>query len=98
VRVEAIKEIPTFKEQGFDAGDVSTWEGAFAPKGTPPDVIKILESAIEMTAKDEAVIAQFKKFFQRPSYLPGSEFRKVLADEDVRVKALVQELKLAPEK
>ena len=97
-RIEAFKDIPTFNEQGFEAGDVSTWEGIFVPKGTPPDVIKTLESAIQQAARDEAVIEQFKKFFQKPMYLPGTEFRKVLADEDVRVKALVQELKLAPQK
>jgi tripartite-type tricarboxylate transporter receptor subunit TctC len=42
------KDIPTLKEQGYDAGSVYLYT-VFAPKGTPDDVAKKLEDAFRET-------------------------------------------------
>jgi tripartite-type tricarboxylate transporter receptor subunit TctC len=37
-RAEQLPDIPTFKEQGIDLVEPTTWFGIFAPRGTPKEV------------------------------------------------------------
>jgi tripartite-type tricarboxylate transporter receptor subunit TctC len=41
-RSVAWPDVPTVEEQGFPGFDVSTWSGALAPIGTPPEVVAAL--------------------------------------------------------
>lgn len=47
-------EVPTLKEQGYDAGSVYLYT-VFAPKGTPDDVAKKLEDAFRQTMANPEV-------------------------------------------
>ena len=39
----ALPQIPTFAESGYEGGlDVSSWQGFYAPTGTPPDILRRL--------------------------------------------------------
>ena len=38
-RAEALPNIPTFKEQGVDMDEESTWFAFFVPKGTPKEIV-----------------------------------------------------------
>jgi tripartite-type tricarboxylate transporter receptor subunit TctC len=51
-------DIPTASSQGLADTNVRVWTGLFAPKGTPPDVIKRLNDAMAQAAKDPDVIKQ----------------------------------------
>jgi tripartite-type tricarboxylate transporter receptor subunit TctC len=93
-RIEWAKDIPTFMEQGVDLVLYSQ-EGYFAPKGTPQDVLQILETAIEKTAKDSAFIEQVEKNLINVLFLNRSEYGKFVAKEDIRIKSIVQEVGLA---
>ena len=44
-RSVAWPDVPTVAEQGFADFDVSTWSGALAPTGTPPEVVAVLHRA-----------------------------------------------------
>jgi tripartite-type tricarboxylate transporter receptor subunit TctC len=46
VRSEATPDIPTLRESGVADYDVVSWNAFFAPKGTPPEIIKILNQAL----------------------------------------------------
>jgi tripartite-type tricarboxylate transporter receptor subunit TctC len=59
VRLEVAPDIPTFAELGLPALSLSTWFGVFAPKGTPSDIISILNAAITDVLADPAVRSQF---------------------------------------
>jgi tripartite-type tricarboxylate transporter receptor subunit TctC len=52
-RSPAIPEVPTTKEAGLPAYQVSAWNAVFAPKGTPPEVVAKLADAL-MKALDDA--------------------------------------------
>jgi tripartite-type tricarboxylate transporter receptor subunit TctC len=56
-RLSYLPNIPTFAEQGYDVGFPLHYTGLFAPKGTPPDRIKIIDEAVKKTFEDE----QFKQ-------------------------------------
>ena len=60
-RLDYLPDIPTFAEQGFDAGFPLHYTGYFVPKGTPPERIKILHDAFKKTLEDE----QFKEMMKK---------------------------------
>ena len=48
----ALKDIPTLDESGLKNFQVTIWHGLYAPKGTPPDVLKKLNDALKVALKD----------------------------------------------
>lgn len=53
-------EVPTFLEQGFPGFETNTWGGLFAPKATPPAVLRQLGDLITQLLKDPAVGARYQ--------------------------------------
>jgi tripartite-type tricarboxylate transporter receptor subunit TctC len=47
VRSESTPDIPTLREAGVANYDVVSWNALFAPAGTPPEVVKILNRALQ---------------------------------------------------
>jgi len=45
-RSPALPDVPTTKEAGLPEYQVSAWNAVFAPKGTPPDVVKKLSDSL----------------------------------------------------
>ncbi|MCJ0762271.1 Bug family tripartite tricarboxylate transporter substrate binding protein [Variovorax terrae] len=58
-----------------------TWFGAFAPKGTPPEVVDKLASEFEKALKSPEVIDRMRPITISPAFLGPKEFKKVW-DED----------------
>jgi tripartite-type tricarboxylate transporter receptor subunit TctC len=54
-RIAAAPEIPTVDEAGAPGVYISTWNGIWAPKGTPPDVLRKLTGAVMDALADPAV-------------------------------------------
>ena len=54
-RQTAAPDIPTFAELGFSKVSLSGWQGLFAPKGTPKDVIAKLNAAAVAALADPTV-------------------------------------------
>ncbi len=46
------KDLPTLNETGLKGFNVSIWHGLYAPKGTPPAVLKVLNDALKVAVKD----------------------------------------------
>ena len=51
-RSPAIPQVPTTKEAGLSAYQVSAWNAVFAPKGTPPEVVAKLADALTKALDD----------------------------------------------
>ena len=47
VRSEATPEVTTLQESGVAGYDVISWNALFAPAGTPPEIVKTLNSALQ---------------------------------------------------
>jgi tripartite-type tricarboxylate transporter receptor subunit TctC len=54
-RSPSLPEVPTTKEGGLPEYEVSAWNAVFAPKGTPPEVVKKLADALDKALDDENV-------------------------------------------
>jgi tripartite-type tricarboxylate transporter receptor subunit TctC len=48
----ALKDLPTLQEVGMKDFNVSIFHGLYAPKGTPPAVVKRLNDALQVALKD----------------------------------------------
>ena len=53
-RLAALPDVPTMEEAGISGADATFWTGLFAPKGTPPAIVKLLQEHIQraMAADD----------------------------------------------
>jgi tripartite-type tricarboxylate transporter receptor subunit TctC len=58
-RSAALPDLPTSDESGLPGLYMSGWFGFFAPKGTPPDIIAKLNSAMVEALADPAIRARF---------------------------------------
>ncbi|KAF1044334.1 tripartite tricarboxylate transporter substrate-binding protein [Xylophilus sp.] len=50
------KDLPTLDEAGLKGFEVTIWHGLYAPKGTPPAVLKTLNDALKVALKDPEFI------------------------------------------
>jgi tripartite-type tricarboxylate transporter receptor subunit TctC len=83
-------DVPTLKELGIN-WSAGAWLGLTVPKGTPSEVVAVLEKAMEKTVKDP----QFAEFMLKNGYTlwykNAADFDKFLAQEDEIKGALMKE-------
>jgi tripartite-type tricarboxylate transporter receptor subunit TctC len=48
-RSSALPDVPTAAEQGVAGIEASAWHGLFLPKGTPADIVRKFNAAMEAT-------------------------------------------------
>ena len=59
VRLANLPELPTSAEAGLPEFEAQGWNGLFAPKGTPPDIIAKLNAAAKTAVESDAVKKRF---------------------------------------
>lgn len=93
------KDVPTWKEQGVDAV-ITSFHGVFAPRGTPPEVLKALETAIEKTMREKDVGDKMEASGLGVVHLGRKDAAAYLAQQDATYRALIQDLGMmvAPKK
>jgi tripartite-type tricarboxylate transporter receptor subunit TctC len=60
-RNPTLPEIPTFVEAGYKDLVLEAWYGAFAPKGTPPEILSKLNTEMNKALKDPKLVDTFTK-------------------------------------
>ena len=88
-RDPALPEVPTAREQGVDVA-LEAWRGIAAPKGTPKQVISMLEGAIRQTVATPEYAKASSDLGVRPAYLPAAEFGELIAKEDGELATLMR--------
>ncbi|MBO9642012.1 MAG: tripartite tricarboxylate transporter substrate binding protein [Pseudacidovorax sp.] len=83
-RLPWLPDVPTVRESGIDGFDraVAVY-GAFAPAGTPKEVIGRLEAAMTAAMKSRAVADRVERLGMVPTGLPGATLAQSM-DEDAR--------------
>jgi tripartite-type tricarboxylate transporter receptor subunit TctC len=82
-RMAELPDVPTLKEGGADV-DGDLWTGVFAPAGTPPAIIKKLESEFIRIARLPEVIARLKPLGVQTVGNSSEEFARILAADIIR--------------
>jgi tripartite-type tricarboxylate transporter receptor subunit TctC len=75
-------DVPTGAEAGFEGQLITVFRGFGAPKGTPPEIIKILDEAIKKTLDDPRIVDFMAKQGFTKNYLSGPDFYALLERED----------------
>lgn len=96
-RVSVLPEVPTVAELGYPKATVFGWVGLHAPAGTPAKVMKKLEGAAAAAMKDPALIKRLQGLGADIMPESGSAYGKLVADEAIRWKKVVQAAGLKPE-
>jgi tripartite-type tricarboxylate transporter receptor subunit TctC len=82
-RLEDFPDVPTMKEAGADV-EAIIWTGVFAPKTTPPEIVKKLEAEFVKIGKQPDVIARLKAIGVDAVGTSTAEFTKIMIDDIAR--------------
>lgn len=82
-------EIPAIAETvpGYEA---SIWYGISAPKGTPPDIVAILNKAVNAALTDPKMVARFKEIGAVTAPTTPEQFGKLIDDETEKWRKVVE--------
>lgn len=78
-------DLPTTAEIGFPVSPNQGLNGIYAPKGTPRNVLRVLEAACEKAVKGEKLAALATSYHSNPHYMSGTDFAR-LVEQDHREK------------
>jgi tripartite-type tricarboxylate transporter receptor subunit TctC len=88
-RDPAWPDVPTAREQGFDAA-LDAWRGIAVPAGTSKKVIGMLEESIRKTVQSPEFAKASANLGVRPAFLPAREFSDLISKEDAALSRLMQ--------
>jgi tripartite-type tricarboxylate transporter receptor subunit TctC len=88
-RWPSVPEIPAIAETvpGFEA---TVFYGMSAPKGTPPEIIDILNKAVNEALNDPKVVARFATIGGVPKPMTSAGYGKLIADETEKWRKVVE--------
>ncbi len=89
-RDPAFPDVPTLKELGIN-WSVGAWRGIAAPKGTPPEIVAVLEKALAKIVQGQEFVAFMKAAPFGILWKPASEFARFLEEQDRTMGALMKE-------
>ncbi len=85
--------VPTLKEQGIN-WTMGAWRGIALPKGSSPELVAVLEKALDKVVKS----AEFSDFMKKNGFgilsKPAAEFGKFMAEQDDSMGKLMKEVGL----
>ncbi|MGB3414799.1 MAG: tripartite tricarboxylate transporter substrate binding protein [Microbacteriaceae bacterium] len=74
-----LKDVPTFREQGFEI-DLGSDRGFAFPGGTPEEIVTAMSTAIGNVMKDPAFVSIMEAASLQTAYLDTTEFNKMWDD------------------
>lgn len=89
-RDPAFPNVPTLKEQGIN-WTMGAWRGIALPKGTPPQIVAVMEKALDKVVKSKEFVDFMNKGPFGILYRPSAEFGKFLAEQDETMGVLMKE-------
>jgi len=93
-RIDFLPQTPTFAEQGVAGMDMGFWWGMYAPRNTPPDVVRRLNTALTAAMADPELRGSFAALSL--DLAPGTpdEFKRLLEHDTARWRAVVQSARI----
>jgi tripartite-type tricarboxylate transporter receptor subunit TctC len=91
-----LPDLPTVAET-VPGYDVDVWYGMFAPKNTPPEIVKQLNAALANVVADPQIAARFAQDGGLPSPMPVASLAKFLLDDQTRWRKMVEAAGLTAE-
>jgi len=92
-RVKGFEQVPTLKERKIDLS-IGTWRGIGVAKGTPPEIVNVLTSAVTKTASEPAVREALDKLNLGYSFADAATFKADMALDNEFFKQLINRLNI----
>lgn len=89
-RAQAFKDIPTIAESGYPGFVINPWFGLFAPKGTPPAVIRQINADVKKVLEDKETLDKFTTLGAEPFDSTPQDFAAMLQADIVKWAAVVK--------
>jgi len=90
-------EVPTAKESGYPEVIYSSWYGVWAPKGTPPERIKRLNTAINAAVVEQAKAGAWANLGIEPVTESVEQFTRFIASDVAQGAELLKSAGFQPE-
>jgi tripartite-type tricarboxylate transporter receptor subunit TctC len=95
-RAEALPNVPTLAESGFNDLDAAVWFGFVAPAKTPKETLAQLSQSISDAVKSEGVADRLKSQGMFINLFCGAEFGKFLSDQKNSYTEFAREFDIKP--
>ena len=96
-RWPALPNVPTVAEAGVPGYEASSWFTIAAPAKTPADIINRINKSVNTYMKDQAVADRMRTLGSDPVGGSPADMAKLIADENVKWKKVVDFAGLKPE-
>ena len=83
-RSSVAPEVPTMAEAGLPGYEIGSWQGVFAPAGTPPDIVKRLNAEIVKIINSPDVKQKLVALGAEPAPNTPEEFSAMVKSEVVK--------------
>ena len=96
-RSPLLPDLPTMGEMGYPAVEVLNWQGLVGPKGLSPEIVRILNGAVNQALQDPA---QRKAMLEQGNEIGGGtpeQFAALIKAEAARWGKVVRDAKIEPE-
>jgi tripartite-type tricarboxylate transporter receptor subunit TctC len=80
-RLPDLPDVPTMSEAGVPGIDINLWTGIFAPAGTPPAIVKKLETDVRDVMKMPDVQEKFRQIATPPVGSTSEELAQAVASQ-----------------
>jgi tripartite-type tricarboxylate transporter receptor subunit TctC len=90
-RMDVLKDVPTFKELGYDVVE-GAYRGVAAPPGTPDEVVKVLASAFEAVHKDPEVRKKMDQNGFKTEFMGPEKSLELVKKKMVEYEAIMNQL------
>lgn len=96
-REPLLPEVPTFDEAGLSDFRAVSWDGVFAPKGTPEPVLDRVHAAIQKALGSEKVKQQWAERGARVDLESRADFAAFVVQDGARWSAVIKAAGIKPE-
>jgi tripartite-type tricarboxylate transporter receptor subunit TctC len=96
-RNPAVPEVPTMAELGLADFEVGTWSALIAPKGTPPEIVRKVNAAVNATLEDAKVRATLVDQGAEVRLMTPEETAAFVRTENARWMKVVKDAGIQPQ-
>lgn len=96
-RLPEIPDVPTMQEAGMPDFIVESWNGLFAPAGTPAEVVRVLNRTVNDILQEPGMRKRIQDMASFPAGGTPQQFKALLDSETLKWAEVVQKGNIQPE-
>ena len=96
-RLKLVADLPTMQKAGVAGYEIIGWNGIFAPKATPPEIVGKLYDTLARLLASEAVRGQLAALGAEAIGNPQTEFARFVRQESERSGRIIRDKGIRPE-